>query len=64
MASLVELIEHYFRHGYKYKEILLMLSNVHEKVISIRQLHRILRVNGFYRKRRPSSIQDVCNYIE
>ena len=43
-------IQHYFQQGYYYSEILHTLVTLHGVVISLRQLHRILRRRDLYRK--------------
>ena len=58
------LIEVYFRQGYKYNEVLHMLSTYHDVNISIRQLHRILRKQGLYRKGKLSDLNQIITFVE
>lgn len=45
-----DIIEMYFKDGFKYKEILLLLSSRHHIQVSMRTLHRILENRGLKRK--------------
>ena len=53
----------YFRHGYIYDEIIRLLREVNGISISLRKLHRFLRINNMYRKSNQSSFEDVITYI-
>ena len=57
-------IKYYFHQGYSYSEILLFLRIYHESTITKRQLHRLLRKQGLFRRYRKSSLNDVIPAIE
>ena len=50
VKNLLEIVREYFMCGYEYEDILKLLSQKHEVIISIRTLHRILRKEGLRRK--------------
>ena len=59
-----ELIESYFKTGFGYDEILLLLGLLHGTALSIRQLKRILRSRGLRRRANRSNPRQVCRAIE
>lgn len=59
----MEYITEYFHRGYTYNEILAVLYYNHNINMNIRQLHRVLRQNGLYRKRHQSSANEVISFI-
>lgn len=62
-ASRDDLIEHYFRLGIQYSEILHFLSALHGITLSLRQLKRILKLRDLSRNH-YSSLNDIVDGIE
>ena len=56
-------VEQYFNSGYSYNEIIGVLRERHQVTVSIRQLHRILRRKGLYRKGHHSQTSEVIHFI-
>jgi len=54
----------YFRLGLTVDEILALLANNHNIVISKRTLHRVLRAQNLYRRHNASSLPEVVNFIQ
>ena len=52
-------IEKYFYDGYSYLEIIKILSKYHDISISLRQLHRILRNLGLFRRKQHSNVNGI-----
>lgn len=59
----MEHIFEYFHRGYSYNEILSVLHYQHDVDMSIRQLHRTLRLSGLYRKGHHSAPNDIISFI-
>lgn len=59
-----QIIEEYFFCGYSYSEIKHLLADVHEEIISLRQLKRILSSRGLFRRKALSRLEDVATVIE
>ena len=57
--SVKDLLEKYFRDGFRYKEIIALLKNCHGIKISLRTLHRCLR-----RKGKQSPLLDIVKFIQ
>ena len=65
MVERDDLIEEYFKLGFAYAEILLLLHCRHGKNISIRHLKRILKAKGLKRRRnQENQVADVAAAIE
>ena len=62
--GIVEIIHQYFKRGFTYKEILEVLRNVHDFDLSLRQLHRVLRAKGLFRKGHSSQFIEVIAFVE
>ena len=58
-----DIINHYFSLGLVYSEILAFLLCYHGIEISLRQLKRVLRRQGFRRRKDHSDIREVLNAI-
>jgi len=58
-ATADDLVKHYFELGYSYKEISASLSTVHNVQLSIRQINRILRRFGLYRRHNHASPESI-----
>ena len=58
------LITTYFHLGFNYVEILSFLVLSHGIRLSIRQLKRILRNQGLFRRRNPSDPHEIVNAVE
>ena len=60
------IIENYFKLGISYKEIIAFLFLTHGIVLSLRQLKRILRNRGLFRRRNAwySNYEEVIRAIE
>jgi len=56
-------VKEYFKRGFTYKEILNLLESRNGLHISLRQLSRILRNNGLYRKRHQTESREVIIFI-
>ena len=54
----------YFKRGYQYKEIIAVIKNEHDIDLSLRQLHRVLRQHGLYRKGHQTSTNIAIAFIE
>ena len=52
-------IKKYFYDGYSYLEIIKFLSKYHDISISLRQLHRILRNMGLFRRKKHSNVNEI-----
>ena len=59
-----ELIEQYFKLGYSYLEILLMLKVHHGIIVSMRQMKRILKQKGLSRRINHDNMQTVVAKIQ
>lgn len=57
-------MEKYFSFGFKYKEIIIFLKNLHNKVISLRTLKRILSTLKLHRRKNYSNIYEVAKFIK
>ena len=64
MADINQLVKEYFNRGYDYAEILFTLRQIHFKSISLRQLHRVLRSQGLYRRKHGSNTREVISFIQ
>jgi len=53
------IIEGYFRLGLQYAEILHLMDNIHNEQVSMRQLHRILRIRNLYRRKNKTNLNEV-----
>ena len=58
-----DLIKDYFSHGLAYDEILSLMDTRHGVKLTLRHLHRILRLLSLYRRRNKSSINEVLNAV-
>ena len=58
-----DLIKHYFLSGYSYEEIRNTLESVHDIQLSIRQINRILRTLGLYRRRNHISPREALQAV-
>ncbi|KAJ8048357.1 hypothetical protein HOLleu_00635 [Holothuria leucospilota] len=58
------LIKSYFNQGYAYKEIVAILYTRYNISLSVRQLKRILREHGLYRRKHLDRMEDVAIAIE
>lgn len=58
-----ELIKRYFRNGYSYSEILIMLSTNNNIRLSLRQLKRILKNLNLSRRKSNTTINSVVQFI-
>ena len=52
-------IKKYFYDGYSYLEIIKFLSKYNDISISLRQLHRILRNLGLFRRKKHSKVDEI-----
>ncbi|KAJ8024840.1 hypothetical protein HOLleu_34866 [Holothuria leucospilota] len=59
-----DLIENYFSTGYTYPEIVHLMASDHGFTVSLRQLKRILRGRGLFRRKYFSSVEDVAAAID
>lgn len=59
-----DLIEQYFKRGYKYKEILVCLRLVHNEKLSMRQLKRVLSRRSLTRRKNFTDNATVLHTIE
>ena len=59
-----EIIEEYFKFGFCYSEILSFLLLCHGISISLRQLKRIIKQRGLYRRKHPSDLRIVVDVIQ
>ena len=57
------LVREYFDRGYDYEEIITTLREVHSKIISLRQLHRVLRNQNLYRRKYGCDTRDVISFV-
>lgn len=57
------LLHSYFKHGYSYLEMQLVLQEKHDIFVSIRHLRRIANSVGLY-KRKSSSLERCCDFIQ
>ena len=64
MMSRSELIEKYLVDVFTYEEIIKMLYCRHSIGISVRTLHRTLRIKELYRRGFPSRLMDAITFIE
>ena len=58
------IIENYFKLEISYKEIIVFLLLTHGIVLSLRQLKRILRKRGLFRRRNGSNHEEVIRAVE
>ena len=58
-SSEEDVIKRYLYDGYSYCEILCFLAKYHNISISLRQLHRILRKYGLFRRKNYSSLNQI-----
>ena len=58
------IIENYFKLEISYKEIIMFLLLTHGIVLSLRQLKRILRKRGLFRRRNGSNHEEVIRAVE
>ena len=58
------LISHYFYSGLPYIEMLSFLSTYHGIILSMRQLHRVLRKLKLYRRHQHCPINNVILFIQ
>ena len=59
-----EIVSHYFHTGFSYNEILLFLFVYHGIEITLRQLHRILRKLGLFRRKHKANINDIVSEVQ
>lgn len=59
-----DIIKNYFLAGFSYQEILVFLSEYHDIRLSLRRLHRILRSQSLYRRRRKAPINHVIDALK
>ena len=53
------IIEHYFKLGLQYTEILAFLNSLHGVQLSLRHLKRILRAKGLRRRNDNATVEEV-----
>lgn len=58
------IITRYFSSGMLYAEILYFLSSYHRIQLTVRQLHRVLRRLGLFRRGNRSNINDVLTFVQ
>ena len=58
-----EVIKDYFESGFSYEEIQSLLESRHGVTISVRQLHRVLRKNGLFKRKNKSPLNHIFNFI-
>ena len=63
MQDREELIHLYFHLGLSQREIMLVLSQRHGIVVSLRHLHRILKANSLFRYKNYSEIEEVIRFL-
>ena len=63
-SSISSFVKHYFMKSFSYEEILYFLSKYRNKSISMRQLHRILRKEGLYRRQKKTKLNSVISAIK
>ena len=63
VSSKLDLMRHYFCHGYKYKEILATLLAIRGIKISVRQLKRLLKRMSVFRRGPESPIKTIISVI-
>ena len=59
-----EIVSYYFYAGFSYNEILLFLLVYHGIEITLRQLHRILRKLGLFRRKHKANINDIVSEVQ
>ena len=59
-----DILKHYFLSGLAYTEILLFLSKYHGINIGLRQLNRLLRKQGLYRRHNKAPINEVVTELQ
>lgn len=59
-----QLIKQYFLSGFSYNEIIAMLEGLHQAKLSLRQLNRILRDEGMFRRHSKSSLDSVIDFVD
>eukprot|EP00111_Clytia_hemisphaerica_P014195 TCONS_00041804-protein len=64
MVNVNEFVQEYFNRGYDYSEILATLRQLHNKILSLRQLHRILRSLGLFRRKHGRNTREVIAFIQ
>ena len=62
--SRLELVQWYFLKAFSYKEITMFLANQHSIDISLRQLHRLLHQQHFYRICHKDTVKVVLEPIK